>query len=319
MDIFFYESFEDEANIIKGLLGSGFTYGFAPETIREAGHESPPARLISIRTQSVVPQEWSDHLDGVLSRSTGYDHLIAFASKNQRNLPLGYLEEYATRAVAEHAILMTMALLRKLPQQMRQFPVFNREALTGSECAGKNLLVVGVGRIGSEIVKVANGLGFVVKGVDIIPDKPGVVYVSKEEGIRWADVIISAMNLTNENEAFFNYDLFRAARKGVVFVNIARGELSPLVDLERLLGESRISGLGLDVFEDEGSLGAALRNQGGSSTPQAVLVNRLLSYPNVLFTPHNAFNSIEALRLKSELTVEQIRYFFKNRDFLWKI
>jgi D-lactate dehydrogenase len=148
MDIFFYEAFEDEATTLKALLGNEYTYGFAPETIYEAGHRNPPARLISIRTQSSVPMEWITQLDGVLSRSTGYDHLIAMSPKIRGRLPLGFLEEYATRAVAEHALMLTMALLRKLPQQMRQFPVFNREDLTGSECEGKDFLVVGVGRIG---------------------------------------------------------------------------------------------------------------------------------------------------------------------------
>ena len=202
---------------------------------------------------------------------------------------------------------------------MRQFPFFNRENLTGSECEGKNLLVVGVGRIGTEIVKVAKGLGFVVKGVDIVPDKPDVAYVSKEDGIRWADVIICAMNLTEGNRGYFSYEFLGRAKKGITFVNIARGEMSPLGDLERLLSDGKISGLGLDVFEDEGSLGAVLRSPGSGITPQAAQVNRILSYPNVVLTPHNAFNSCEALQHKSEMTVRQIRHFFEHRDFLWKV
>ncbi|MCX6134030.1 MAG: hypothetical protein NTU47_09485 [Ignavibacteriales bacterium] len=319
MQIFFYEAFEDEADTLKALLGDEFTYGFAPETIAEAGHRNPPARLISIRTQSSVPLEWTDHLDGVLSRSTGYDHLITYSSQIQHRLPLGFLEEYATRAVAEHAVMLAMALLRKLPQQMRQFPVFNREGLTGSECAGKNVLVVGVGRIGSEIVRVAKGLGFIVKGVDIVPDKSDVEYVSREEGIRWGDVIICAMNLTEENRGYFNYELLSRAPKGSIFINIARGELSPLGDVERLLADASIAGLGLDVFEDEGLLGAALRNPGKTTSPLTSQVNRLLAFPNVILTPHNAFNSAEALRGKSALTVQQVRFFLKNKDFLWKI
>ncbi len=319
MDIFFYEAFQDEAKTLKSLLGNECTHGFAPETIQETGHQDPPARLISIRTQSAIPVEWAAKIDGVISRSTGYDHLIAYASKLRRPLPLGYLEEYASRAVAEHALMLTMALFRKLPQQMRQFPFFNREDLTGTECKGKNLLVVGVGRIGSEIVKVAKGLGFVVKGVDIVPDKPDVAYISKNEGIPWADVIVCAMNLNGENRGYFNYELLSRAKKGSTFVNIARGELSPLGDMERLLGDSRISGLGLDVFEDEGSLGAELRNPGNTITLQAAQVKRILSYPNVLLTPHNAFNSREALQRKSELTVQQIRYFLKHHDLLWKV
>ncbi|HTY36756.1 MAG TPA: NAD(P)-dependent oxidoreductase [Bacteroidota bacterium] len=319
MDVFFYEAFGDEAKKLGELLGSDVTYGFARETIAEAGHKTPPARLISIRTQSVVPPEWEEHIDGVLSRSTGFDHLVVLASKIHRTLPLGYLEEYATRAVAEHAILLAMALLRKLPQQIRQFSVFNRENLTGPQCLGKNMLVVGVGRIGSEIVNIARGLGFNVKGIDTAPGKSRIEYVGKEEGIRWADVIVCAMNLTEENRGYFSYDLLSQAKRACVFVNIARGELSPLDAIERLLAESKLAGVGLDVFEEEGALGASLRNPEGRQAPHAHTVKRLLEYPNVLFTPHNAFNSVEALQLKSEFTVQQVRHFLKTRDFLLKI
>ena len=66
------------------------------------------------------------------------------------------------RAVAEQAILLVMALLRKLPQQTQQFPRFHRDGLTGHECAGKKLLVVGVGNIGSEVVRIGQALGMAV-------------------------------------------------------------------------------------------------------------------------------------------------------------
>jgi len=89
--------------------------------------------------------------------------------------------------------------------------------------------------------------------------------------------------------------------------------------LERLVSHERIPELGLKVFEDEGSLGAALLNPGSTITPQAAQVNRILSYPNLVLTPHNAFNSTEALQRKSELTVRQVWHFFKHRDFHWKV
>jgi len=319
IDVFFYEAFEEEAKVLSSLLGSDISSDFTPKTIQESGHREPPARLLSIRTQSLIPREWDEQLDGILSRSTGYDHLLAYASLNGPRLPLGYLEEYATRAVAEHAIMLTMALLRKLPQQMRQVPSFNRDGLTGVECEGRNLLVVGVGRIGREIVSLAQGVGFVVKGVDIVHDEPEVTYVSKENGVPWADVIVNAMNLTTENRGYFSFDLFSTARRGLLFVNIARGEHSPLADVERALAAGRLGGLGLDVFEDEGNFGASLRNEDQAASPQRSLVERLLSFPNVILTPHNAFNSEEALRGKSALTVKQVKFFLKNKDFLWKI
>jgi len=319
VDVYFYEAFEEEMNLLRSLLGRDLTYEFTSTTVQETRHKKPPARLISIRTQSIIPPGWAEELDGVLSRSTGFDHLVAYEAQIKKRLPLGYLEEYATRAVAEHALMMAMALLRKLPQQMRQFGVFDRDGLTGIECQGKNLLVVGVGRIGGEVVKIANGLRFAVKGVDIVPNKADVTYVSRDEGIPWADVIVCAMNLTKENKGYFGYDLLRSARKGCVFVNVARGEHAPLTGLKRLLDERHLAGVGLDVFEDEGALAAALRNPGAPPTPPVTLISQMLARPNVLLTPHNAFNTQEALQRKAAMSVEQIRHFLKHRDFIWKI
>jgi D-lactate dehydrogenase len=319
MHVYFYEAFEEEMNLLRSLLGRDLTYEFTSSTIQETRHKKPLARLISIRTQSIVPPSWAEELDGVLSRSTGFDHLLAYDSQIKKQLPLGYLEEYSTRAVAEHAIMMTMALVRKLPQQMRQFGVFDRDGLTGAECSGKNLLVVGVGRIGSEIVRIASGLGFAVKGVDIVPNKPEVIYVPREEGIVWADVIVCAMNLTKQNEGYFSYDLLKSGRKGCVFVNVARGEHSPLAGLKRLLDERHLAGVGLDVFEEEGTLAVALRNPASPPTPEVTLISQLLARPNVLLTPHNAFNTQEALQRKAAMSVEQIRHFMKHRDFVWKV
>jgi D-lactate dehydrogenase len=167
MDVYFYETFEEEAEALKSLIDNQFTYDLTEKTLQEAVHIVPPARLISIRTQSIIPIKWADELDGILSRSTGYDHLKKYLGTIQKQLPCGYLEEYATRAVAEHANLMMMALMRRLPQQIKQFQHFKRDSLTGSECAGKNLLIVGVGRIGSEIAKIGTALGMNVRGVDI--------------------------------------------------------------------------------------------------------------------------------------------------------
>jgi D-lactate dehydrogenase len=285
------------------------------KTIQEAGHIDPPARLISIRTQSLIPIEWAQKLDGILSRSTGYDHLKKYSERISIQIPCGYLEEYATRAVAEHAILLMMALMRCLPQQIMHFQHFDRDGITGRECAGKNLLVVGVGRIGSEIVKIGTGLGMNVRGVDLIRRYQEFLYCEKEEGITWADVIICAMNLTNENHGYFSYKLLKQAKQGVAFINIARGEHAPLSDLLRLIQENHIGALGLDVFEDEPNVAAALRSDDHKASLEAQTVTALLQHPNVLFTPHNAFNTIEAVRRKSQFSVDEILYFLKNKNF----
>jgi D-lactate dehydrogenase len=214
---------------------------------------------------------------------------------------------------------MMMALLRRLPQQMTQFLHFDRDGLTGGECAGKNLLVVGVGRIGSEIVKIGTALRMNVRGVDIVQLNKEVHYTEKDEGLMWADVIICAMNLTNENRSYFSYNLLKKAKQGILFINIARGEHAPLSDLLKLVQENHLYGLGLDVFEDEPNAAVALRNEHANTSTEAQILMALLQHPNVLFTPHNAFNTIEAVRRKSQFSVDEVLYFLKNNNFRCRV
>lgn len=315
MDVYFYEVFEEEARLISDFIGDRLKFGLTDKTIQESGHREPPAAIISVRTQSVIPVEWQDKIKAVLSRTTGFDNLKAYRKAISAPVALGYLEEYATRAVAEQAVLLMMALLRKLPEQMEKFKKFNRDGLTGWEAQGRRLLVVGVGRIGGEIVKIGRGLGMEVRGVDIVRRHSFVHYVEKEEGLSWADVIICAMNLTEENYHYFSYELLKKCRPGVIFINIARGEHAPLTDMLRLIKEGHLGGLGLDVFEDEPAVGTALRTGAVETSEKAAVVAELLKYPNVILTPHNAFNTGEALERKARFSVEEIFYFLEQGKF----
>jgi D-lactate dehydrogenase len=258
-DAYFYEAFEEEAAALKRFLPPKVHAGFTWQTVQEAGHAAPPAPLISVRTQSQIPSGWGRVIDGVLTRSTGYDHIVAWIAALDAPIPAGYLPLYCNRAVAEQACLLWMALLRKLPQQVEQFARFHRDGITGFECRGRAITVFGVGNIGSEIVNIARGLEMDVRGVDIVHRHKKVKYVKPREGLLHADVLVCAMNLTADNDAYFNYDTLKLARPGTLFVNIARGELSPSADLNRLLDEGILGGAGLDVYAHEKALAVALR------------------------------------------------------------
>ncbi len=316
MDVFFYEAFAEEAEALRRYLGDGLTYEMSSETVQALDHPAPPARLISIRTQSIVPTAWAASLDGILSRSTGYDHLRVFREHSGSSLPCGYLDEYATRAVAEHAIILAASLLRRIPAQLRQMATFDRDGLTGVEFGGKKLLVVGVGRIGIEIVRLATGMGMSVRGVDIVQRHSDVQYVSPGEGIAWADALICAMNLTPENAGYFSSDLLSRAKAGAVFVNIARGEHASTEALLNGLQRGILGGVGLDVYQDEPHVAEALRH-GGLTSREAAALRTLQALPNVILTPHNAFNTREAVERKSEMSARQVRHFLKHRQFLW--
>ena len=144
-DVFFYEAFAEEAAEIQALIPPGVRAGFTWKTIQEHGLADPEAPLVSVRTQSVLPPAWGGRIDAVLTRSTGYDHVWAFRRAAGQVVPAGYLPCYCVRAVAEQCMLLWTALLRKLPRQVAQLAGFQRDGLTGRQCLGKTVLVVGVG------------------------------------------------------------------------------------------------------------------------------------------------------------------------------
>jgi D-lactate dehydrogenase len=319
MDVFFYEAFEEEEAALKNCLPSEMSASFTWKTIQEDNSTEPPASIISIRTQSNIPINWAPKLTAILARSTGFDHLQKYLSESGRAVQCGYLPLYCNRAVAEQAMLLWMALLRKLPRQMKQFSDFARNRLTGQECAGKTLLVVGVGNIGYEVIKIGRGLDMEVLGIDIIQKHPAVSCVSIEEGLSLADIIVCAMNLTNENINYFNYEVLKEAKRGAIFVNIARGELSPSSDLLRLLDEGHLGGIGLDVYDRENELAVSLRNKQPGTDYQVKAALELAKRENVILTPHNAFNTLESVDRKARQSIEQINYFLKHGSFIWPI
>lgn len=317
MDVYFYEAFEEESLELRRHLPATLEAGFTWKTIQEAGDTAPPTGLISIRTQSVIPVAWAPLLRGILSRSTGYDHLMRYRAACGHAVPCGYLPLYCNRAVAEQALLLWMALLRRLPQQLASFASFQRDGLTGLECEGRTLAVAGVGNIGHQVIRIGTGLGMTALGVDLVQRFDWVHYVSIEEAVERADVIVCAMNLTAQNVGYFGYDRLRRARTGAVFVNVARGEMSPPGDLLRLLEEGQLGGVGLDVHDREQELAVSLRGGQPAASPAVQATLALARRADVILTPHNAFNTREAVGRKAEHAAQQVEQYLRSGTFLW--
>ena len=316
-DVYFYEAFEEEQEQLKKYMPENIKAGYTWKTIQENGDEVVPSKVISLRTQSTIPHRWSSGLDAILSRSTGFDHLLKYKHKTNCEVKLGYLPLYCNRSVAEQALTLWMALSRKLPVQMESFKTFHRDGLTGNETESKTLLVVGVGNIGSEICKIGLGLGMKVLGVDLVEKHPFVDYTTFEDGIEQADIIACSMNLTMENENYFTYEKLSKAKSTALFVNIARGELSYSTELLKLMKENKLAGIGMDVFKDESKLAVSLRSGEKVDSKEVDAVKELQKYLNVIFTPHNSFNTQESVVRKSEQSAEQLVQLFETGEFKW--
>jgi D-lactate dehydrogenase len=317
LDVYFYEAFEEEASALRRLLPASIRAEYTDLTIQEAAHPQPPARLISIRTQSQTPLAWAAALDGILSRSTGYDHLLAFREAADRPVALGYLPLYCHRAVAEQAMLLWMALLRRLPRQVQQFREFHRDGLTGAECQGRTLATVGVGNIGGEICRLGAALGMRVLGVDRVENRADVQYATIDEALPQADVVACAMDLNPASRNYFDAARLRLFKPGAVFVNISRGEISPSLGLLAALEGGRLGGVALDVYDREPELAVALRTGRATNDPEVAATLALAQRDDVICTPHNAFNTVEAVERKSDHSVQQIVRFLAAGEFLW--
>jgi D-lactate dehydrogenase len=321
MDVFFYEAFSEEAERLKEHLTPELRADFSRETIQEHTGAKPPAPVIAVRTQSVIPARWAGQLEGILTRSTGYDHLKAYLSANDPDgkIPAGYLPLYCNRAVAEQAMLLWMALLRKLPRQRRQFRTFDRDYLTGREAEGRCLVVVGVGNIGHEVAVIGKGLGMRVLGVDIERTHEDVIYRPAEEALPQADIVVCAMSLTPETRTYFDEERLRMLPPGAVFVNVSRGECSPCAALLKLMEEGHLGGVALDVFNEEANLSRGLRGGHFEETAEVRAAGQLGRRDDVIFTPHNAFNTHEAVGRKARQSVEQLEHLRINGRFLWSL
>jgi D-lactate dehydrogenase len=318
-DVFFFEAFEEEAEALRAHLPPHIKAAFTADTVQEWSGTQPDASVVSIRTQSLIPPIWAEAVDGILTRSTGYDHVVRYLASIPPPLPAGYLPLYCNRAVAEQAMLLWMALLRRLPTQREQFKQFHRDGITGRECKGKALAVFGVGNIGYEVARIGKGLGMRVMGVDVVERHRDVDFVPPNTALAEADVIVCAMNLTASNAGYFNAGCWEQSKPNALFINIARGELSPALDLAEALNTGRLGGAGLDVYDNEPELAVALRSGEPSSSVDTCALLALAQRSNVICTPHNAFNTAESVARKSEHSVQQIDAFLKTGTFLWPV
>jgi len=317
-DVYFYEAFAEEADGLRRFLPSDVKAGFTWKTIQEAGDTRPPAPLISVRTQSRLPHAWAPALKAILSRSTGFDHLERYRRATGAEIGYGYLPLYCHRAVAEQALLLWLALLRRLPQQREAFARFSRDGLTGGECAGKHLVVVGVGNIGSEVARIGLGLDMRVTGVDIEPKHDFVSHAPLERAVATADVLVCCMNLTPENTGYFTTARLSHAPAGLVFVNVARGEMAPATVLLPMLEDGHLGGVGMDVYPQESELALWLRSGTSSADAEVRATLAMAKRRDVIFTPHNAFNTREAVERKARQSIEQIVAFRQEGRFVWE-
>jgi D-lactate dehydrogenase len=244
-------------------------------------------------------------------RSAGFNHVDLDAAK-RNGLTVARVPAYSPYAVAEHTWALILALNRKIHRAYNRVREgnFALDGLLGFDLSGKTVGVVGTGLIGRVVARIAVGFGCSVLAHDIAPhadcEALGVRYVSMAELLGVSDIVTLHCPLTPQTHRLIDAAAIDTMKRGAMLINTSRGAV---VDTRAVIGAlktGRIGSLGLDVYEEESDL--FFEDLSNSIIPDDVFT-RLLTFPNVLITGHQAFFTAEALTAIAQTTIANITAF----------
>lgn len=257
-----------------------------------------------------------EHGIGLIAlRSAGYNNVdLKHAYKR---IHVMHVPSYSPYSVAEHALALITALNRKTHRAYYRTRDgnFSINGLMGFDLHGKTAGIIGAGKIGQCLIDILKGCGMRILAYDLHPKinwakEKGVIYTDLEQLYRESDVISLHCPLTPETHYLINDDAISMMKPGVLLINTGRGLLINTRALIKGLKSGKIGGAGLDVYEEEAEY--FFEDFSDSAISDDVLA-RLMTFPNVLITSHQAFFTREALQNIADTTLKNIDDFFNER------
>ncbi len=264
------------------------------------------------------------HLKFIATRSTGFDHIDLEACK-KRGIKVGNVPAYGENTVAEHAFALMVSLSRKIVDcvERTRNGKFSLAGLRGFDLRGKTLGVVGTGNIGKVMTCIGRGLGMDIVGYDIIKDQKfarqtGMKYVSLEKLFQISDIVSIHVPYNRHTHHLINKKLFSQVKKGSYFINTARGGVVDTFALLQSLKSEKLAGAGLDVLEEEDAMveeAAGKKGEHWKCADKKIIAanHQLMKMRNVFITPHNAFNTKEAIMRILGTTIDNIKGFKRKK------
>lgn len=248
-------------------------------------------------------------------RTAGYDGLDLKKAR-QNGIRVANVSRYSPSAIAEFAVALTLSVVRKLPLALRRSRVqdFSVEGLLGREINTMTIGIVGTGNIGRAAARVFKAFGARVIAYDLFKNDEArelVEYVSLDELFAQSDAISIHAPLTPENHHFINDDAIKKMKQGVVIINTGRGGHIDSRALRDGLVSGKISAAGLDVYEFEKKW---LKKDLSGQVIQDPIFRDLKNLPNVIMTPHIAFNTDVAVRNMVKISTENLLKFNRGEE-----
>ncbi len=247
----------------------------------------------------------------ILLRCAGYDNIDLKACEGK--ITVLRVPSYSPTAVAEYAAAMMLTLNRKIHKAYTRTREFNFKisGLMGITLRGKVAGVIGTGKIGKVMIEILKGFGMQILAFDPYPDTSlDVEYVALDELLKRSDVITLHCPLSPDTRYIINKNSISKMKDGVILVNTSRGGLVDTQALIDGLRAGKFMGVALDVYEEEDEYFFEDRSNDIIQDNELI---KLMAYPNVLITSHQAFFTSEALEAIARTTLENLKAFEEGR------
>ncbi|EKV32293.1 D-lactate dehydrogenase [Caenispirillum salinarum AK4] len=265
-----------------------------------------------------------ENLKLVVTRSTGVDH-VATDWCDENGVKVAYVPGYGENTVAEHTFALLLAVSHRLIEAADRTRKgdFTNQGLTGFDLCGKTIGIIGTGNIGVHTCRIAKGFGMEVLAFDIQKNEDaardiGFEYCAMEDLLQRSDVVSLHVPGTPKTKDLIGKEQFDRMKDGVVLINTARGTVVNAEALSEALLSGKVAGAGLDVLPEEPVIreeAETLRSVFTQEHDLSKLLagHALLRLNNVVITPHNAFNTREAVQRILDTTRENIEGFIAGK------
>ncbi len=324
MKVVFFEVEDWEREYLVDRLGAGVEFSKDILGEQNAG-EFGDAEIVSVFIYSKIDAVVLDkfpNLKAIVTRSTGFDH-IDIGECEKRGIRVLNVPYYGENTVAEHTFAMILDLSRKIHKSHERTVRgdFSLDGLRGFDLKEKTIGIIGLGHIGRHVARIAHGFEMKIAAYDLSKDlsfakKFGIKYLELDELLRNSDIVSIHCPYNKDTHHLINGKNIGLMKKGAYLVNTARGGNVETEALVGALARGELGGAALDVLEGDGLIKEEIQLL-SKNFPREELKNLLeehllLTFENVIITPHNAFNSKEALQRILNTTVENVEVVLKG-------
>lgn len=250
----------------------------------------------------------------ILMRCAGYNN-VDLDTASECGIKVMRVPEYSPEAVAEHAMALALAVSRRLHKAYFKVKEnnYSLNGLEGKNFYGKTAGIVGTGKIGAAMARICRGFGMKVIACDTYPrkDLDFIKYVELDELLATSNLVSLHCPLTADTYHMIDIEAIKKMRNNIVLINTSRGGLIKTEDLIAGIREEKFFGVGLDVYEEETC--NVFENHEDDIMMHSTTA-RLLSFPNVIITSHQAFFTEEALSAISETTLNNAMAYLKGEN-----